>query len=386
MDNCLYKNNAGEWTSFPMVQNRAVKPIFSIQGLKTTRPTNSKLSPNELQEKFGEYKLTVTDAEGDSAKLISHKTSEFGRYAEVTLESFQNYIRFCDHNGVDGERRFNKFHSFLQGTARDEWVRLTDHGHEHWDGVDTSTNAQFRKALEAWTIMMTECRDPGNLQQQKLMGIAYKTFKQEGYLIKPTTFYKRWNHLWELSEFFPRVGAPLTELQKLDAMIMGVPQDWMEWLEKNKGVDVRDNANGGQNPISCKDLFKWLDIRWTDKVLKEIRKAATKQSNSNRKRDEDYENSDTSKGGRKRHHGNNDDGRDDDEEKSADEEDYEASDYDGNEEDYEASDYDDDENNYDSRDNEESSTAGGSDDDDNSYSGDQDDNDDNSNSNENDDE
>jgi hypothetical protein len=38
MDNCLYKNNAGEWTSFPMVQNRAVKPIFSIQGLKTTRP------------------------------------------------------------------------------------------------------------------------------------------------------------------------------------------------------------------------------------------------------------------------------------------------------------------------------------------------------------
>jgi len=139
------------------------------------------LSPNELQEKFGEYKLTVTDAEGDSAQLISHKTSEFGRYAEVTLESFQNYIRFCDHNGVDGERRFNKFHSFLQGTARVEWIRLTDHGHEHWDGMDTSTNAQFRKALEAWIIMMTECRDPGNLQQQKLMGIAYKTFKQEGY-------------------------------------------------------------------------------------------------------------------------------------------------------------------------------------------------------------
>ena len=269
------------------------------------KTTESKLSSNELQEKFGEYKLTVTDAEGDSAKLISHKISEFGRYAEVTLEFLQNYTRFCDHNDVDGQRRFNKFHGFLQGTARDEWVRLIDHGHEHWEGTDTSTNDQFLKALEAWTIMMTECRDPGNLQQQKLMMMAYKTFKQEGYLIKPTTFYKRWNQLWELSEFFPRVGAPLTELQKLDAMIMGVPQDWMEWVEKRQGVDVRDNANGGQNPITCEDLFTELDLKWTEAVLPEIKKEANKSSNNKRKRDDDddddYEPSD---GGRKRHRKN----------------------------------------------------------------------------------
>ena len=34
------------------------------------KTNESKLSSTELQEKFGEYKLTVTDAEGDSAKFI----------------------------------------------------------------------------------------------------------------------------------------------------------------------------------------------------------------------------------------------------------------------------------------------------------------------------
>lgn len=267
--------------------------------MKVHRTAEALMSPADLIEKFGTTSITLKDARDDKITHKSFCITSFDRYTEHVLKAVDGFVNFCKKVDCDGERRFDRFEELLEGDAKTQWTYLMEEGHDTWDNANADTNDDFMAAVKAWIIIMTEVNDPGNKQQWQLLNTPYKSTKEEGYLMKPTHFWKRWDMLWKLSAYMPRVGDEPDELTKISALVNGVPETWMDWIRDTKDIDVLDSANNGADALTCSDLFKLLDTKWNEEERPRIRDHVNKNK---RKRDGDDD--EHGSGGRKHHHGN----------------------------------------------------------------------------------
>lgn len=271
--------------------------------MKVYKSNETLMSAQELADKFGSTSITLKDAHNDKITHKSFYITQFDRYTEQALKAVDDFINFCEKVDCDGERRFSRFQELLDGEAKTQWKYLMEEGHDTWDNSDTNTNEDFLAAVKAWIILMTEVDDPGTKQQWSLLNTHYKSVKEEGFLWKPTTFWKRMDVLWKLSAYMPRVGNEPDELTKLTAMVAGVPEAWMDWVRDIRDIDVLDSANNGADALTCSDLFRTLDSKWNEEVKPKIRDQVNKSNKRKRDGDDDGRGSG---GGHKHHRGNDD--------------------------------------------------------------------------------
>mmetsp|Transcript_13343 Transcript_13343/g.27074 ORF Transcript_13343/g.27074 Transcript_13343/m.27074 type:complete len:504 (-) Transcript_13343:244-1755(-) len=260
-----------------------------VMGIRIKKESQS--TDIQLREKFSYTEAVYAkDANGNKQGFSTYRPSEFGPYTERNLMMFNDLVTYCEKTSIDGEARLELLDTVFEGDVRREWDDLCNRGNDHWDPAALPIdNASVRKAMEALLTEVLHNPSPGNTQHQKLQDMQYKHFKDEGFFLKPTLYYKRLEYLWFLSKWLLRQGAPPDDSQQLDAQIRGVPETWMQWVER-RNRDIRDLANNGAQPWTCQDLFNELDIYWAEFEEPKLQKYLDEQdgkSNNKRRRNDD---------------------------------------------------------------------------------------------------
>jgi len=270
-------------------------------GIRMTK--ESQQSDMQLREKFSYTEaFYAKDANDNKVAFSTYRPSEFGPYTERNLMMFNDLVTYCDKTSIDGEARLDLLDTVFEGDVRREWVDLRNRGNDHWDPAALPIdNASVRKAMEALLTEVLNDQTPGNTQHQQLQDMQYKHVKDHGFFIKPTLYYKRLEYLWHLSKWLPRQGAPPDEASKLDSQIRGVPETWMQWLER-KNRDIRDLANNGAQPWTCEDLFNELDLYWAEHEEPKLKAYMDKQGKfgDKRRRDDDDDDAGYKRSGKRR--------------------------------------------------------------------------------------
>lgn len=255
------------------------------------------MKQSEILEKFGSVEFEGY-RNGDREQARKKKlfpmfeNDHLGEETELFVRTNMAFIEYADEVGWDGRDKILNYRDLLGGKLRRKYRSVGWNGvHDHYDPdhADAETDDGFVRLLEAFFMEVTGHDNPAYAVQEKIKGMKYANQREHDTLMDPKHYKERIEDLMEVAEVLPHPSGwqPASDLDWLNAMFYGLPQDAQDYLKYVKEVDPFDAEHNGANRLDWDECLMEIRPWWVDNYQKIAEENIKKKSSNKRDRDDE---------------------------------------------------------------------------------------------------